>query len=220
MNKILCLWIFCVGISQVLAQKKYLIYKTDDGYDVSPKTHQNYVHKAQPYKFGYNIKDAKGNSQYHKEVSDEHNYRTGSYGYTDAYGIYRHVDYVADHEGFRAKVRTNEPGTANSHPADVYMHAEQPPHHLQELYHEPIKAAYSYPQKDQHYQQQNQHYGNAGQHYQQKDQHYQQEEVAQEQLYHDQKPVYEEYIPNVKEKVSIVPVYVPQGNVKSSGYHH
>lgn len=38
---------------------------------------------------------------------------TGSYGYTDSYGIYRQVDYVADKNGFRATIKTNEPGTAN-----------------------------------------------------------------------------------------------------------
>lgn len=36
---------------------------------------------------------------------------TGSYGYTDAYGVYRKVDYVADENGFRATIRSNEPGT-------------------------------------------------------------------------------------------------------------
>ena len=37
----------------------------------------------------------------------------GTYGYTDSYGIYRQVEYVADKHGFRATVKTNEPGTAN-----------------------------------------------------------------------------------------------------------
>lgn len=37
----------------------------------------------------------------------------GTYGYTDSYGIYRQVDYVADKHGFRATIKTNEPGTAS-----------------------------------------------------------------------------------------------------------
>ncbi len=37
----------------------------------------------------------------------------GSYGYTDGHGIYRQVDYVADKHGFRATIKTNEPGTSN-----------------------------------------------------------------------------------------------------------
>ena len=47
----------------------------------------------------------------------------GSYGYTDPYGIYRFVEYVADKHGFRASIKTNEPGTASQNPADVYMNA-------------------------------------------------------------------------------------------------
>ena len=38
---------------------------------------------------------------------------TGSYGYTDGHGIYRQVDYVADKNGFRASIKTNEPGTSD-----------------------------------------------------------------------------------------------------------
>lgn len=47
----------------------------------------------------------------------------GSYGYTDEHGIHREVHYVADHHGFRAEVKTNEPGTANQDPAHVKMYA-------------------------------------------------------------------------------------------------
>ncbi len=38
-------------------------------------------------------------------------WRIGSYGYTDGHGIYRQVDYIADKSGFRAVIKTNEPGT-------------------------------------------------------------------------------------------------------------
>ncbi len=44
---------------------------------------------------------------------------TGSYGYKDKHGIMREVDYVADKNGFRAHIRTNEPGTAPKDPAAV-----------------------------------------------------------------------------------------------------
>jgi len=37
----------------------------------------------------------------------------------DALGLSRIVDYVADDAGYRAAIRTNEPGTANANPADV-----------------------------------------------------------------------------------------------------
>lgn len=47
-----------------------------------------------PFAWGYDINDGYGGAQYHKENGDEYGKRTGSYGYTDAYGIYRQVDYV------------------------------------------------------------------------------------------------------------------------------
>lgn len=80
-----------------------------------------------PFAWGYDINDGYGGAQYHKENGDEYGKRTGSYGYTDAYGIYRQVDYVADEYGFRATIKTNEPGTANESPADVDLHAYEPP---------------------------------------------------------------------------------------------
>lgn len=80
-----------------------------------------------PFAWGYDINDGYGGAQYHKENGDEYGKRTGSYGYTDAYGIYRQVDYVADEHGFRATIKTNEPGTANESPADVELHAYEPP---------------------------------------------------------------------------------------------
>lgn len=80
-----------------------------------------------PFAWGYDINDGYGGAQYHKETGDEYGKRTGSYGYTDAYGVYRQVDYVADEHGFRATIKTNEPGTANESPADVELHAYEPP---------------------------------------------------------------------------------------------
>ena len=46
---------------------------------------------------------------------------TGSYGYLGPDGLYRHVEYVADINGFRAKIRTSEPGTANDNPSNVQI---------------------------------------------------------------------------------------------------
>ncbi|CAN7936880.1 unnamed protein product, partial [Ixodes hexagonus] len=71
-----------------------------------------------PYKFGYHVLDGHGH-QHREEKSDGVGNVRGSYGYTDAYGHYRQVDYVADQYGFRAKVLTNEPGTASQNPANV-----------------------------------------------------------------------------------------------------
>lgn len=68
--------------------------------------------------------DEFGNKQYRHETSDANNAKKGSYGYTDTNGIYRQVDYIADANGFRATVRTNEPGTAPSAPAGVLYDAK------------------------------------------------------------------------------------------------
>ncbi|XP_037510972.1 uncharacterized protein LOC119387607 [Rhipicephalus sanguineus] len=83
--------------------------------------------RQQAYHFSYQIRDADGNSQHHSEQSDVRNNRRGSYGYRDANGLYRHVTYVADRKGFRAWIKTNEPGTTNQEPADVRITAEKPP---------------------------------------------------------------------------------------------
>ncbi|KAH9371596.1 hypothetical protein HPB48_021433 [Haemaphysalis longicornis] len=49
----------------------------------------------QPYNFGYDSVDEFGTQTYRKEQSDARNVKTGSYGYKDAYGVYRRVEYVA-----------------------------------------------------------------------------------------------------------------------------
>ncbi|CAL1291480.1 unnamed protein product [Larinioides sclopetarius] len=59
--------------------------------------------------------------QHREESGDGGHAVRGSYGFTDARGIHRQVHYVADHGGFRAEVKTNEPGTANQNPAAVHM---------------------------------------------------------------------------------------------------
>lgn len=85
----------------------------------------------QPYGFGYDVNDGWGNTQYRHEKGTGPWEVKGSYGYKDAHGIHRHVDYVADKHGFRAHVRTNEPGTAPKDPAAVKMDANPhpAPHH-------------------------------------------------------------------------------------------
>ncbi|GFQ64211.1 cuticle protein 16.8 [Trichonephila clavata] len=82
-------------------------------------------HAPQPYKFGYSIKDHHG-EQHREESGDGGHAVRGSYGFTDARGIRRQVHYVADHGGFRAEVKTNEPGTANQNPAAVHLISDAP----------------------------------------------------------------------------------------------
>jgi len=78
--------------------------------------------QAEPFAFDFNTQDNSGNGQYRKEESDSNGVVRGSYGYTDANGIYRHVEYVADHNGFRANIKSNEPGLiGETQPASIRL---------------------------------------------------------------------------------------------------
>lgn len=80
-----------------------------------------------PYQFGYELEDGYGMSQYRSEASDGTGVVRGSYGYMDPAGVYRKVEYTADAKGYRAVVRSNEPGTANQNVADALFIVEPPP---------------------------------------------------------------------------------------------
>ncbi|CAN8021239.1 unnamed protein product, partial [Ixodes persulcatus] len=73
----------------------------------------------QPYTFGFDNTDEFGTRLTRQETGDEFNGKVGSYSYTDAAGVHRTVNYVADAAGFRATVDTNEPGTKTSEPANA-----------------------------------------------------------------------------------------------------
>uniref|UniRef100_A0A6G1S744 Cuticle protein 16.8 n=1 Tax=Aceria tosichella TaxID=561515 RepID=A0A6G1S744_9ACAR len=66
--------------------------------------------QAEPFAFNFDTQDNSGNGQYRKEESDNNGVVRGSYGFRDASGMYRHVDYIADQNGFRANIKSNEPG--------------------------------------------------------------------------------------------------------------
>ncbi|CAL1288794.1 unnamed protein product, partial [Larinioides sclopetarius] len=73
-----------------------------------------------PYHFEYEAKADHG-VHYRKEDGDGHGHVTGSYGYLDNDGMYREVHYVADENGFRAEVMTNEPGTKDQEHAHAQI---------------------------------------------------------------------------------------------------
>ncbi|CAL1301432.1 unnamed protein product [Larinioides sclopetarius] len=98
--------------------------------------HEDIYRHPHPYAFGYSVKDHHS-EQHRQETGNGHGAVVGSYGFTDARGIARQVNYVADHAGFRAQVNTNEPGTANQNPAAVHVNSHQP-HVLRAV--EPIHA--------------------------------------------------------------------------------
>ncbi|GFV09158.1 cuticle protein 16.8 [Trichonephila clavipes] len=108
--------VFEEGFHQPIQRTKQSVFL-----DITPIHH----HAPQPYKFGYSIKDHHGEK--HREESGDGGHAVrGSYGFTDARGIRRQVHYVADHGGFRAEVKTNEPGTANQNPAAVHLISDAP----------------------------------------------------------------------------------------------
>ncbi|KAL1419378.1 hypothetical protein MTO96_005452 [Rhipicephalus appendiculatus] len=75
------------------------------------------------YRFGYDVVHSSGSS-FHKEESTN-GVKVGSYGLRDVDGRVRIVNYVADAQGFRADVRTNEPATT-----DITSHAVAPSVHM------------------------------------------------------------------------------------------
>ncbi|KAH9371585.1 hypothetical protein HPB48_022968 [Haemaphysalis longicornis] len=77
----------------------------------------------QPYSFGYENTDEFGTQLFQSEQGDANNAKTGSYGFRDANGLFLTIRYVADANGFRAMVDTNEPGTLPAASADAVFHA-------------------------------------------------------------------------------------------------
>lgn len=93
----------------------------------------------QPYAFSYDVVDEYGTKLLRQEQGDAQGNKQGSYGYIDAHGISRQVDYVADAQGFRAVVKTNEPGTESQNPADVEIISSAAP----AAYSSPAVSAYA-----------------------------------------------------------------------------
>ncbi|XP_055932912.1 uncharacterized protein LOC129962934 [Argiope bruennichi] len=80
-------------------------------------------HEPIPYEFGYETNDDKGTTTFRKEKSDGKKVE-GTFGYKDDKGIERVVEYIADEHGYRAQIKTNEPGTESQNPADVILDAK------------------------------------------------------------------------------------------------
>jgi len=81
------------------------------------------------YAFGYDIKDPWGASNFRKEQGDASGAKWGSYGLQDVDGRWRTVEYVADKGGFRAAIKTNEPGTGNADAAQAIYNGADPHGH-------------------------------------------------------------------------------------------
>lgn len=78
-----------------------------------------------PYEFEY-AAAATGGSSARRESNDGQRV-TGTYTLSGADGISRVVHYVADKDGFRATIVTNEPGTESQSPSGVILNSSQLP---------------------------------------------------------------------------------------------
>jgi len=74
------------------------------------------------YAFKYDIKNGHGAVNGRQEHGSPHHV-VGSYYLGDIDGRHRTVHYVADKAGFRAQVKTNEPGTRSSYAAAAHYHS-------------------------------------------------------------------------------------------------
>ncbi|XP_055934213.1 cuticle protein 14-like [Argiope bruennichi] len=79
-------------------------------------SHYNSADNLGNYNFGYDESHVAGGS-FRKESGDAYGNKYGSYGLTEADGRTRLVSYVADAAGFRADIKTNEPGVESKDPA-------------------------------------------------------------------------------------------------------
>ncbi|XP_042905562.1 cuticle protein 10.9 [Parasteatoda tepidariorum] len=79
-----------------------------------------------PYSFNYLSESEDGGRSTHQESSDGSGKVTGTYTINNIEGHSRVVEYVADENGFRAIVKSNEPGTTNQNPADVTVESSAP----------------------------------------------------------------------------------------------
>ncbi|KAF8770902.1 cuticle protein 10.9-like [Argiope bruennichi] len=93
----------------------------------SPIRQEVRIQPPQPYEFAYKTADDKGTKQHRTEAADSSGTVTGSYGYVDPFGMYRRVEYVADVNGYRATVHSNEPGMTSNGAASAAYFAEVPP---------------------------------------------------------------------------------------------
>ncbi|GIX88224.1 cuticle protein 14 isoform b [Caerostris extrusa] len=104
--------------SLVALSQAYAIYNYPHYANTGTSQQYNSQDGIGNYQFGYNEDHSSGGT-FRKETGDAWGNKYGSYGLRDADGRYRVVNYVADQAGFRAAVKTNEPGVAPEDPASA-----------------------------------------------------------------------------------------------------
>ncbi|GBM38750.1 Adult-specific rigid cuticular protein 15.5 [Araneus ventricosus] len=102
--------ILCTALAAVCANPILTSSVVNTGTSISAKSQDGIGNYAFNYGTATNAR---------AEIGDAAGNKQGSYTITDIDGRARRVDYVADAAGFRASVKTNEPGTALSAPASA-----------------------------------------------------------------------------------------------------
>ncbi|XP_022643930.1 pro-resilin-like isoform X2 [Varroa destructor] len=100
-------------------------YEQHHGDEVGGGENYDVAEEWRPYAFSYSAHDAEG-SHLHQQQADSKNRVTGQYSIMMADGRMRVVKYIADENGFRAEIVTNEQGTESKNPADVTIQSTAP----------------------------------------------------------------------------------------------
>ncbi|XP_072144770.1 uncharacterized protein [Dermacentor andersoni] len=95
----------------------------DETRDRPSRVRANNLDPPAPYSFVYGSSD-KGGSHGREETRDEHGTVRGSYRIALADGRMRVVKYVADKDGFRAGIATNEQGTESGSSSGVVVNSQ------------------------------------------------------------------------------------------------
>ncbi|XP_077483925.1 adult-specific rigid cuticular protein 15.7-like [Amblyomma americanum] len=108
-----------------------LLAVVNAGYHGHHGGHSNTYRKQNDYgeyTFGYDVVDGYGSIHGRHESGSAYGPVVGSYYLGNIDGRHRQVHYVADKWGFRAMVKTNEPGTKTSLPAAAPYHSANGKH--------------------------------------------------------------------------------------------
>ncbi|CAN7989146.1 unnamed protein product, partial [Ixodes hexagonus] len=105
------------------------------------------VYAPIPYAFNY-LSALEDGSHSHEESGDGNGRVTGKYTLSTADGRTRTVTYVADENGFRAEVVTNEQGTESKNPADVTIQSSALPGPEAAIANEPNRIHLPQPSQD------------------------------------------------------------------------
>lgn len=92
----------------------------------APASEEENEPAPEPFNFEYTAETEDGASSTHQASQTAEGVVTGFYIIKDANGNQRRVDYVADKDGYRATVTTNEIGTESKNPADVEFQSSAP----------------------------------------------------------------------------------------------